>query len=287
MILISSSTTLYLLQKARMSHPINKTNGRPGGGPRDITFDAVEMTTSIVECLQKYEQLRFFSAFTNGTNIATETYTSYTACSPYELLFALLVDVSQKRLSATSLLKADQRRVQVCMDGLKEISRTWPVALKLHTLFETLLRDDRLGGDVQGFVGNRHPETQPDAPPVQEENDQQQKRNFDEARIGFDSGASALTISPKPSQAQNSAVSNTNSLGPALQTELPATVFTSPNFRRSHNASLSNGNFHSNTAPLTPFDASYFVSADAFNPILVALDTPYTRGSPWENLRPH
>ena len=204
---------------------------------------------------------------------------AYTACSADGQFSALLADVYEKRLSAPSLTTAEQRRVQVNVDWLKGDSRAWPVALKFHTLFDSVLRNNRFEGGVLGSASNGHPAPQPDADPAQEENNRPQNHNFDTTSLGFGNSFSALT-STKRCRAHSSAVSHANKLGMALQPETPTTIFTSLEFRQSHYTALGNGNFHENAAPSIPIDASYSVPADPFSSILVAPDTPYTYNSP-------
>lgn len=135
-------TTLCLLHRAHMPPATSNMGAHPDGAvypSRTIAFMAAAMITSIVENLQSHDQLRFTPAFI-----------------VYSLFSALIMHVYQLRSTVPSIVAASHRRIDICMQGLRDVSRVWLVAKMVHTLFDSILGNKALEERMQRAAGKRH-----------------------------------------------------------------------------------------------------------------------------------
>ncbi|CAK1364179.1 unnamed protein product [Cercospora beticola] len=281
-------TTLCLLHRAHMP-PAGSPGSRPTNGypeetaypSRTIAYQAAAMITSIIEALQNHEQLRYAPAFI-----------------VYSLFSALIMHVYQMRSSNQSIVSATQQRLQVCMNALKDVSKTWLVAKMVHTLFESILGNKHLEDRLQKAAGRRHAKTKHNGAsskaskgtPVVPDAAEAQKRKFDEMEMGFANGPPAPQMSYERSRPVSPAITPSRELPGtgqnAQQTpQMPQMTAGSPPLRQATDTFM--GASRSNTRPTTPaFHAlpwSRLGSPDVF---LHTRNSPKISEDLWQNYQP-
>ncbi|KAI5366138.1 hypothetical protein Slin14017_G037780 [Septoria linicola] len=280
-------TTLCLLHRAHMP-PAGSPETRPQNGypeetaypSRSIAYQAAAMITSIIEALQTHEQLRYAPAFI-----------------VYSLFSALIMHVYQMRSSNQSIVSATQQRTTVCMNALKDVSKTWLVAKMVHTLFESILGNKILEDRLQKAAGRRHTKSKHGASskaskgtPTVGDNADAQKRKFDEMELGYGNGPPAPQMSYERSRPQSPVITPSREVPPGghntQQTpQMPQMTAGSPTLRHGNDTFM--GASRANTRPTTP----------AFNTLPWSrLGSPdvflHTRNSPkisedlWQNYQP-
>ena len=218
--------------------------------------------------------------------------------SVYSLFSALIMHVYQMRSSVPSVVAASQERINVCMNALKEVSKTWLVAKMVHTLFESILGnkvlEERLqkatGRKVQRNKGNANATAQNHAQmasmqPTPAPPPPSKKPKYDDIDLGFSVGPPAPQMSYERSRPQTPAVTpsreinqpNPNMLGsPPLQND-PLL----PNRSRGASGLHSRGPTRANS----PFNG-YSIPATPPDLFLVTRNSPNISQHLWENFQP-
>lgn len=221
--------------------------------------------------------------------------------------------VYQMRSSVPSVVAASQERINVCMNALKEVSKTWLVAKMVYTLFESILGnkvlEERLqkatgkkaqrargnqnaglpghpnGGANGGANGAAHSSGLPLHTPAPPPNPT--KRKFDDIDLGFSVGPPAPQMSYERSRPQTPAVTPSRELpqqhqhnflgSPPLPTDqyLPASRSRGPSRIPSRGPTRANSPFNGYSIPATPPDL-----------FLVTRDSPNISQTLWENFQP-
>jgi hypothetical protein len=277
--LMATSTTLCLLHRAHMP-PATSSNGASNGNPddtaypsRNIAFTAASMITSIIENLQSHDQIRYCPAFI-----------------VYSLFSALIMHVYQMRSNVPSVVAATQVRMQICMNGLKEVSKVWLVATMVHTLFESILGNKALEERLQKAAGRRHKKHtnhHVHAPVPKREREEMPKRKYDDMDLGgFSSGPPAPQVSYERSRPQTPAVTPSRELAQPVN-NMSAPTITSPHMRNAQGDTfMGNSGSRGNTRPPTPFNPSMSVPATPPDLYLVTRSSPPISQSLWENFQP-
>ncbi|KAJ9630586.1 Transcriptional activator of fatty acid utilization [Taxawa tesnikishii (nom. ined.)] len=160
---------------------------------RDIAYNAAGMITAIVEALIQHDQLKYVPAFI-----------------VYSLFSALIMHVYQMRSSNQSVVAETQRRLNVCMNAMKEVSKVWLVAKMVHTLFESILGNKVLEERLQKAAGKRHAKdrqsarsSKPPSRPDRQDSNETHKRKFEEMEFGYAGGPPAPQMSYERSRPQS------------------------------------------------------------------------------------
>ena len=132
-------TTLCLLHRAYMPPGSSRFGDDVTMYPsRTIAFQAANNISAIIEFMSNAEQLRFCPAFI-----------------VYSLFSALIMHVYQMRSPIPSIQMVTQDNLQICMNGLKEVSKVWLVGKMVYALFESIL-GNRSYEDRLRRAGQRH-----------------------------------------------------------------------------------------------------------------------------------
>jgi len=208
----------------------------------------------------------------------------------YSIFSALIMHVYQMRSSVPSIAQASQRRMQICMDALNEVSRVWLVAKMVHTLFISILGNKNMEERLQKAAGKRHKKAKLDSHHQQSQlNHQHQSHNpdspaklqFGEMTLGYPTGPPAPTVSFERSRPQTPALASP----PNTDTTMGNTNMISPNLREGEGFGV--GNSRGNTRPTTPFNnTSYSIPATPPDMFLVTRNSPTISQSLWENFQP-
>jgi hypothetical protein len=276
-LLTIASTTLCLLHRAHMPPAGSpKTNGASGFEEhaypsRNIAYQAAAMITSIVENLRAHDELRYTPAFI-----------------VYSLFSALIMHVYQMRSSNKAIVIATERRLQICMDALKEVSKVWLVAKMVHTLFESILGNKHLEERLQKAAGKRHQKNKPAAapPPLPRPTQEAQKRKYDDMDFGYVpnvNGPPAAQVSYERSRPQTPA--GTPSRDPGQMPQMPQMQQSSPHMTRQNNDPFV-GPSRSGTRPTTPFNPSYSYPGTPPDLFLVTRNSPNISTELWQNFQP-
>ncbi|KAH8430024.1 CeGAL family transcription factor [Aspergillus melleus] len=257
-------TTLCLLHRAHMppasSVPSSYRVEEMAYPSRTIAFQAAGMITSIVENLQNHREMRYTPAFI-----------------VYSLFSALIMHVYQMRSSVPSVVATCQERINICMQALKDVSKSWLVAKMVHTLFESILGNKVLEERLQKAAGRRHQRVRPDgtSQPQPVRRPDPPKRKFDDMDLGLPNGGPTPPVSYERSRPQTPALTPSREMGqPGLT--VPQGSPTAPR----------EGNSRSNTRPTTPFNAQFSLPATPPDLFLVTRTSPNLSPSLWENFQP-
>lgn len=191
--------------------------------------------------------------------------------------------VYQMRSTNQAVVIATQKRMQICMEALKEVSKVWLVAKMVHTLFLSILGNKVLEERLQKAAGKRHKKVKVDQGPSRGEradNDETHKRSYDEMNLDY-SGAPAPQVSFERSRPQTPAATPSRELG--LQNAAQSTL--SPNMRQ-NDAFLTSGTSRNNTRPPTPFNPSYSIPGTPPDIYLHTRNSPNISAALWENFQP-
>jgi hypothetical protein len=233
---------------------------------RNIAYQAAAMITTIIENLRTHQELRFTPAFI-----------------VYSLFSALIMHVYQMRSSDRNVVEATERRLEVCMDALKEVSKVWLVAKMVHTLFESILGNKHLEERLQKAAGKRHQRNKPSAvPPPPRPVQDPHKRKFEEMDLGFTNGTPAQQVSYERSRPQTPAVTPSRDLP---QSQMPQMTAGSPHMTRQNNDAFM-GPSRSGTRPTTPFNPSYSYPGTPPELFLVTRNSPNISQDLWQNFQP-
>ncbi|KAI9044266.1 CeGAL family transcription factor [Aspergillus affinis] len=257
-------TTLCLLHRAHMppasSVPSSYRVEEMAYPSRTIAFQAAGMITSIIENLQNHREMRYTPAFI-----------------VYSLFSALIMHVYQMRSSVPSVVATCQERINICMQALKDVSKSWLVAKMVHTLFESILGNKVLEERLQKAAGRRHQRVRPDgtSQPQPVRRPDPPKRKFDDMDLGLPNGGPTPPVSYERSRPQ------TPALTPSREISQPGLTVPqgSPPAPRE-------GNSRSNTRPTTPFNAQFSLPATPPDLFLVTRTSPNLSPSLWENFQP-
>ncbi|KJX98735.1 cutinase transcription factor 1 alpha like protein [Zymoseptoria brevis] len=277
-------TILCLLHRAHMP-PAGAADARPMNGypeetaypSRGIAYQAAAMITSIIETLQKHDQLRYTPAFI-----------------VYSLFSALIMHVYQMRSSSQTIVSATQARLTICMNALKDVSKVWLVAKMVHTLFESILGNKALEERLQKAAGRRHAKNKPSTAQRRPGNNaantdgpDAQKRKFDDMEMGYSNGPPAPQMSYERSRPQSPVLSPSQGIPPGTHApdmhQLPNIAASSPVIRQGNDAFMGRSRPH--TRPGSPFNG---FSIPGTPPDFFL----HTRGSPkisedlWQNYQP-
>lgn len=204
--------------------------------------------------------------------------------------------VYQMRSSNQSIVSATQQRLTVCMNALKDVSKTWLVAKMVHTLFESILGNKVLEDRLQKAAGRRHAKSKHNGASSRASKStpagevEAQKRKFDEMELGYTNGPPAPQMSYERSRPQSPAITPSREVPPAgqgtqQQLQMPQMTATSPTLR--HGTDTFMGASRNNTRPTTPsFNTlpwSRLGSPDVF---LHTRNSPKISEDLWQNYQP-
>lgn len=204
--------------------------------------------------------------------------------------------VYQMRSSNQSIVSATQQRLTVCMNALKDVSKTWLVAKMVHTLFESILGNKVLEDRLQKAAGRRHAKSKHNGASSRASKStpagevEAQKRKFDEMELGYTNGPPAPQMSYERSRPQSPAITPSREVPPAgqgtqQQLQMPQMTATSPTLR--HGTDTFMGASRTNTRPTTPsFNTlpwSRLGSPDVF---LHTRNSPKISEDLWQNYQP-
>lgn len=198
--------------------------------------------------------------------------------------------VYQLRSSNTQVVAETERRIQICMQALKEVSKTWLVAKMVHTLFESILGNKHLEERLQKAAGGKHPKTKHNVPPAQTQAKPSQdppKRKFDDMDIGFSNGPPAQQVSYERSRPQTPAATPSRDLPPS--NGMPILVPQSsppPHARYNHDAFMGGVPSRSATRPGTPFNGQFSYPGTPPDLFLVTRNSPGISHDTWQNFQP-
>ncbi|GAB7345073.1 hypothetical protein MBLNU457_3479t2 [Dothideomycetes sp. NU457] len=242
---------------------------------RIIAHQAAAMITSIIEALTTHGQLRYAPAFI-----------------VYSLFSALIMHVYQTRSSNPHIVDMTRKRLSVCMNALKDISKVWLVAKMVHTLFESILGNKHLEERLQKAAGKRHAKakTNASAPNVQPKQDPLHqapplKRKYDDLDMEYAGGPPAAQMSYERSRP----VSPVANVTPSRETQppppppIPNMTAASPPARHVHDAFM--GNSRSGTRANTPF-MPYSMPGTPPDLFLHTRNTPNISLDLWQNYQP-
>jgi len=175
-----------------------------------------------------------------------------------------------------------EKKLQTCMNALKEVSKVWLVAKMVHTLFESILGNKTLEERLQKAAGKRHRKPQPVNMKVKEE---PSKRKFDEMDLGFSNGPTHQ-VSYERSRPQTPALTPNRDMNGVQMTSI------SPSLTRQQTANdipnfLGSGQSRGNTRPTTPFNPSLSYPGTPPDLILVTRNSPdISHSDLWHNFQP-
>lgn len=261
-------TTLCLLHRAHM--PPATTQNERASFPEDmvypsrnIAFQAASMITSIIEKLATHDQLRYCPAFI-----------------VYSLFSALIMHVYQMRSSVPSIVQATQRRMRICMEALKDVSRVWLVAKMVYALFESILGNKVLEERLHKAAGRRHKKM---TQTFNQLRDDPPKRKYDDMALDFNvNGPPAPQESFERSRPQTPSQTPSRDLGNG-PTPMAAPPIISPHVRQS-DTFMGGSSSRPHTRPPTPFNPSFSVPATPPDLYLVTRNSPNL--SQWETFQP-
>ncbi|KAK3701907.1 Transcriptional activator of fatty acid utilization [Vermiconidia calcicola] len=270
-------------------HPDSKLNGYPeetAYPSRTIAYQAAGMITSIIEALQKHDQLRYTPAFI-----------------VYSLFSALIMHVYQMRSSNHSIVLATQTRISTCMSALRDVSRVWLVAKMVHTLFESILGNKVLEERLQKAAGRRHAKnkaangtattTKAKPSPTLETASaaESHKRKFDDMEFGYLNGPPAPNMSYERSRPQSPVLSPSHDLPQQQnqshqQQQMPQISASSPNLRQSTDTFMGTGTSRGNTRPTSPFNHNWSYPGTPPDLFLHTRNSPKISEDLWQNYQP-
>ena len=174
------------------------------------------------------------------------------------------------------------------MNALKEVSKVWLVAKMVHTLFESILGNKMLEEKLQRAAGKRHKKPRLENRPASgiEDQQQQQKRKYDDMDFPISNGPPAPQVSYERSRPQTPAVTPSRDLGQHALASMNAMAApqTSDNIRQPNDAFM--GSSRNNTRPPTPFNPQYPNVATPPDLYLVTRESPHISQNLWENFQP-
>jgi hypothetical protein len=200
--------------------------------------------------------------------------------------------VYQMRSSNQTVVSATQQRLQICMNALRDVSRVWLVAKMVHTLFESILGNKVLEERLQKAAGRRHTKKKDangaaakDAVKASpKENNESNKRKFDDMEFGYANGPPAAPMSYERSRPQSPALTPSRELPQQnQQQQVPQISTSSPPQRQSTDAFM--GNSRSNTRPTTPFN-SFSIPGTPPDLFLHTRNSPKISEDLWQNYQP-
>ncbi|KAF3904301.1 hypothetical protein ABW21_db0205784 [Orbilia brochopaga] len=165
-------TTLCLLHRAHMppatlpdsTHLNSAMSAYPS---RNIAFQAATNITSIIQNLRSHDELKYCPAFI-----------------VYSLFSALIMQVYQVRSPQPTIVASTQKRMKVCMDALKEVSKIWLVAKMVYTLFDSILGNKALEERLAKASGYRRSGDRKHADRSKRSTDMTSKRKFEDLELG-------------------------------------------------------------------------------------------------------
>lgn len=196
--------------------------------------------------------------------------------------------VYQMRSSVQSVISATQEGINICMNALKEVSKTWLVAKMVHTLFEFILGNKVMEDKLQKAAGKRHNKI-PKHSSVVPKKEGPQKRKYDDVDITFANGPPAPQVSYERSRPQTPSATPSREIGQAqgLSTmPAPSNSITSPSLRQQSDTLMGNLTSRSNTRPPTPFYPSFSIPSTPPDLFLVTRNSPQISQNVWENFQP-
>lgn len=172
------------------------------------------------------------------------------------------------------------------MNALKEVSKVWLVAKMVHTLFESILGNKMLEEKLQRAAGKRHKKSRLENRPAPENQDQQQKRKYEEMEFPISNGPPAPQVSYERSRPQTPAVTPSRDLGQHSSANMNpmAAPQNSDNIRQPNDAFM--GSSRNNTRPPTPFNPAYPNVATPPDFYLVTRESPHISQNLLENFQP-
>lgn len=207
--------------------------------------------------------------------------------SVYSLFSALLMHVYQLRSANPHVAEATQKRLNTCMNALKEVSKVWLVGKMVSTLFESILGNKHLEERLQKATGKRAPHRKAPAKAAAaaakaEEQKPAQKRKFDDLDLGYGSGQPAAQMSYERSRP----VSPVNAPAKDNQEpegQVPQMSATSPHMRQGQDAFM--GMSRSGTRASTPFN-TYSYPGTPPDLFLHTRNSPNISQDLWQNYQP-
>lgn len=204
----------------------------------------------------------------------------------------MIMHVYQMRSSNQTVVSATQQRLQICMNALRDVSRVWLVAKMVHTLFESILGNKVLEERLQKAAGRRHTKkkdangaaAKDTAKASPKENNDSNKRKFEDMEFGYANGPPAAPMSYERSRPQSPALTPSRELPQQNQhQQVPQISTSSPPQRQSTDAFM--GNSRSNTRPTTPFN-SYSIPGTPPDLFLHTRNSPKISEDLWQNYQP-
>jgi hypothetical protein len=194
---------------------------------------------------------------------------------------ALIMHVYQMRSTDKQVVAETEKKLQTCMNALKEVSKVWLVAKMVHTLFESILGNKTLEERLQKAAGKRHRKAQPVNMKVKEE---PSKRKFDEMDLGFSNGP-AHQVSYERSRPQTPALTPNRDMNGVQMSAI------SPQLTRQQTndlpSFLGSGHSRGNTRPTTPFNPALSYPGTPPDLILVTRNSPdISHSDLWHNFQP-
>ena len=133
---MSYYTTLILLHRDYVSIPVTDAEGRATGFPsRNICHTAANMIARILE--------QFLQA---GTTKYVWSYGVHATFS------ALMIHIGDMTNPDAKVAETASQKVHICMQGLKELRKSWWIAGSLYKLFEALQGDPRMEQKLKHIV---------------------------------------------------------------------------------------------------------------------------------------
>lgn len=175
--------------------------------------------------------------------------------------------------------------MQICMNALKEVSKVWLVAKMVHTLFHSILGNKMLEDRLQKAAGRKHKKPRLERSAQDKDEQQQQKRRYDNMELGFTNAPPAPQVSYERSRPQTPAVTPSRDLGQPVPVAPMAAPPNSPHLRQTNDAFMG-GSSRNNTRPPTPFNPTYTIPPTPPDLFLVTRDSPHISQSLWENFQP-
>lgn len=208
--------------------------------------------------------------------------------SVYSLFSALIMHVYQMRSLDQSVIASTQERISLCMNALKEVSKTWLVAKMVHTLFEFILGNKVLEDRLQKAAGKRHAKAPKPLTAVPRK-EGPQKRKYDDVDLAFANGPPAPQVSYERSRPQTPSATPSREVGQTqgLSTmPAPSNPITSPQVRQQNDTLMGGLTSRSNTRPPTPFYPSFSIPSTPPDLFLVTRNSPQISQNIWDNFQP-